>query len=252
MSKAADFARYAARPSRPTRALVIEHDHADPAGLVGAHLAGRGYDVEVFRVVPENRYHDPGVLAEFPDPGAYGVIVAMGAPWSVGDERIAPWLAPELDLLRTAHSRGIPGLLGVCFGGQALAVALGGTVTRAPHRRSAGTGCAPPIPPGPARAVVSMALRPVDHPGDRHPRSGHRRRPRGLHPGRSLASEFHPEADPSLMRLWLDDAGYAEFAAAALTRRRCSPTPAGRAPGAAARAGPADDLFLARSAASLP
>lgn len=252
MSKAADFARYAARPSRPTRALIIEHDHADPAGLVGSHLAGGGYDVEVFRVVPENRYHDPGVLAEFPDPGAYGVIVAMGAPWSVGDERIASWLTPELDLLRTAHGRGIP-VLGVCFGGQALAVALGGTVARAPHPeigwyrlRTADPALVPPGPwfqwhydqwttPSAATPVADTAAG-----------------PQAFTAGRSLALQFHPETDPSLMRLWLDDAGYAEFAAAGLDPEKVLAETCRQAPAAAERARRLIDLFLARSAAMLP
>jgi GMP synthase-like glutamine amidotransferase len=58
--------------------------------------------------------------------------VPMGAPWSVYDhDLIGTWAVPELDLLRAAHTAGVP-VLGICFGGQMLAAAVGGTVSRAP------------------------------------------------------------------------------------------------------------------------
>lgn len=62
----------------------------------------------------------------------YVVVMAMGASPSVNDEVIGPWFDDELALLRDADERGVA-VFGICFGAQALAVALGGTVSRSPH-----------------------------------------------------------------------------------------------------------------------
>jgi len=114
------------------RALFIQHDHASPAGPVADRFLQRGYDVEYFQVVDEADYYDPNVHAEFPDFTAYDVVVPMGAAWGAwDDEGIGRWLGPELDAVRAAHAASVP-MLGICFGGQLLARALGGRVGRAP------------------------------------------------------------------------------------------------------------------------
>ena len=59
----------------------------------------------------------------------YSGLVFMGGPMSVNDE--LPWIAAELDLIRHAVATGVP-VLGHCLGGQLMAKALGGTVTRNP------------------------------------------------------------------------------------------------------------------------
>jgi len=53
----------------------------------------------------------------------------MGGPMSVNDD--LPWIAPALALIRAAVSEGIP-VIGHCLGGQLIAKALGGEVTRNP------------------------------------------------------------------------------------------------------------------------
>ena len=62
-------------------------------------------------------------------PDAYSGLVFMGGPMSVNDD--LPWLAPTFELIRQAVRRDIP-VLGHCLGGQLIAKALGGQVTRAP------------------------------------------------------------------------------------------------------------------------
>jgi GMP synthase-like glutamine amidotransferase len=54
-------------------------------------------------------------------------LVFMGGPMSVNDD--LPWIAPALKLIRAAAGGGVP-VLGHCLGGQLMAKALGGEVTR--------------------------------------------------------------------------------------------------------------------------
>ena len=56
------------------RALVVQQDHVSPAGPVGDRLVERGYDVVEFLVVPADRFDEPGVDVDFPDPLDYDVI----------------------------------------------------------------------------------------------------------------------------------------------------------------------------------
>jgi GMP synthase-like glutamine amidotransferase len=112
------------------RALLIQHDHICTPGFVGERLTDRGFDLVVHQVVDEDRFLSPNVEIEFPDPTEFDAIVPMGAPWSVYDhEAIGTWVPAELRMLRTAHDQQVP-VLGICFGGQLLAAAHGGSVSR--------------------------------------------------------------------------------------------------------------------------
>ena len=192
------------------RVLFVQQDHVSPPGPVGAQFAARGYDVEEFLIVPEHRFDDPDVAVTFPDPTDYDAIVPMGAPWSVYDEpTIGAWILEELSFLRKAHDAGVP-VLGICFGGQALATALGGSVERA---KTAEVGWysietdEPDLvdvgpwfewhhdrwqaPPG-ARVIARTAAA-----------------EQAFVIGRSLAVQFHPELTPTMLQGWLDNGGSA-------------------------------------------
>lgn len=56
-------------------------------------------------------------------------LVLMGGPMSVNDS--LPWIEPSCALIRAAVAAGLP-VLGHCLGGQLIAKALGGTITRNP------------------------------------------------------------------------------------------------------------------------
>jgi GMP synthase-like glutamine amidotransferase len=72
------------------------------------------------------------VVREFPNLADYDVIVPMGAPWGAwDDDRIGNWLAPELEFITKAIDQDVP-IFGICFGGQLLARALGGSVAPGP------------------------------------------------------------------------------------------------------------------------
>jgi GMP synthase-like glutamine amidotransferase len=90
-------------------------------GLVGDWAAARGADVDVL--------HAP-VVSAWPDPSGASAVVALGSDRSVHASK-DPWIAAQLRFLREAHAADVP-VLGICFGGQALAAALGATVSRAP------------------------------------------------------------------------------------------------------------------------
>ena len=112
------------------RGLAVEHDPTGHAAVVGEALERRGVELETFQVVPD--VANPVSDREFPHPGDYDLVVVLGAVWSVYDDaKIGSWIHRELDFVRRAHDSGRP-VLGVCFGGQVLSAALGGTVSRAP------------------------------------------------------------------------------------------------------------------------
>jgi GMP synthase-like glutamine amidotransferase len=115
------------------RALFLQHDHVSPPGPVAERFAHRGYAVvEQVVVAPEN-FHSPNQPFDFPDPREFDALVVMGAPWGAwDDETIGNWLLPEIEWLREADDLGVP-VFGICFGGQLLARAHGGSVARAPR-----------------------------------------------------------------------------------------------------------------------
>ncbi len=114
------------------KALILQHDHASPSGFIGERLVERGFDITEFQVVPQESYDSPGVSVEVPGFVNFDVVVLLGAPWSVYDPIIEPWFELESKEIESARNSGV-GVLGVCFGGQAIAHTFGGTVSRAPH-----------------------------------------------------------------------------------------------------------------------
>ena len=110
---------------------MIQHDHICTPGFVGERFTDRGYDLVLHQVVPEAHFRSPNVETQFPAPTSFDVIITMGAPWSVYDhETIGSWVLPELAMLRAANVDYVP-VFGICFGGQLLAAAHGGSVSRA-------------------------------------------------------------------------------------------------------------------------
>jgi GMP synthase-like glutamine amidotransferase len=186
------------------QALVINPDGNCPAGMVGERLQHHGVELDELVVVD-----DPGRPRSdkaFPDPRSYDLVLAMGSPWSVYDtDTIGTWIGRQVDTLRTAHESEVP-ILGICFGAQALAAALGGSVERAPQAEF-GWGkvesTVPAIAPGPwfqwhvDRFHLPDAVEVLAHneAGTQAYRSG-----------RSLAVQFHPELTVPILQGWLAEA----------------------------------------------
>ena len=194
------------------RLLVVQQDHVSPPGPVGEAFADRGYDVEEFLVVPAASFDAPDVAVDFPDPLGYDAVVPMGAPWSVTDEGIAAWVAAELAMLRRAHAGGVP-VLGICFGGQLLAQALGGSVERAPAPEIGWVGLETDdpalVPAGPWFQWHQDRWTP---PASARELARTRLASQAFVLGRTLAVQFHPELTAAQLEGWLANGGAAWLA----------------------------------------
>lgn len=97
-------------------ALVLQQQDDCPPGALAAWADARGVALTVIR--PDR--------GELPGTDGFDAVVVLGSDRSVNDEQ--PWIADELAWPRGAVAH-LP-VLGICFGAQALAVALGGRVER--------------------------------------------------------------------------------------------------------------------------
>jgi GMP synthase-like glutamine amidotransferase len=70
-----------------------------------------------------------------PDPASLGAVLLTGSASGVYDD--LPWIAPLLEFIRAAAGARVP-QIGICFGHQALAEALGGKVIKSPKGFAAG------------------------------------------------------------------------------------------------------------------
>lgn len=199
------------------KALVVTHEETSRPGFVGDRLVERGIELQVHVMVP-----DTSQPAEFhPLPGdGFDVLVVTGSYFSVYEDAIKPWIGAELDLIRRSHDSGTP-VLGICFGGQALAAALGGSVDRSPeteigwYRISAPNGVDLPISAGPwmewhhdrfhlpegAELLASTEIC-----------------PQLFRMGRSVGTQFHPEISVELASEWLSAASDDYLASVGIVR----------------------------------
>lgn len=104
------------------RALVIQHEEDAPGGHVSDWLSARGVNEDVCLISADGR-----------DANArdYDLVVSLGSECSAYDDAL-PWVAREVALLRDAFAADVP-VLGICFGSQILARALGGQALPAGH-----------------------------------------------------------------------------------------------------------------------
>ncbi|MEM7323897.1 MAG: gamma-glutamyl-gamma-aminobutyrate hydrolase family protein [Actinomycetota bacterium] len=187
------------------RALFIRHDPDAHPGYVGDRVAERGFENVDLAIATSMA--DPNPTVDFGDPGEYDLIVPLGSIWSVYDEEtIGNWIGAELAFLAEAHRRDIP-ILGVCFGGQALAAALGGTVSASPTPevgwRMIESDRPDAIAEGPwmqwhydrftvPEGATELARNAIG--------------PQAFILGRSLGLQFHPEVTEAIVHGWLDGA----------------------------------------------
>ncbi|MDX1893231.1 type 1 glutamine amidotransferase [Mycolicibacterium sp. 050158] len=195
------------------KVLFLYNDPSAPEAMLGDAFDECGYDVATFEVVTAERAADPTFDVTLPDPLSYDAVVPLGSRWSVNDADAGMrWIASELEMARNAHAAGVP-MLGVCFGGQLLARALGGSVARSPSPEigwydveSSRPDLVPSgpwfewhfdrftIPDGAVEIARNVSAS------------------QAFVLGATMGIQFHPEVDEGLLEMWLSGDGGAELA----------------------------------------
>lgn len=182
--------------------LFLRNDPSAPEALLGEVFAESGFDVGTFDVVSPARPDDPVVDVTFPDATDYDVIVTLGARWAADDDSL-PWVGAQMEMLRRALAAGA-GVLGVCFGGQLLARALGGTVGRSPQPEigwhDVHSSDDALVPQGP---WFQWHFDRFTVPPDAIGIAGNDRAVQAFQQGRALGLQFHPEVDVDLVERWI-------------------------------------------------
>jgi GMP synthase-like glutamine amidotransferase len=178
----------------PVDVLVVANStDADP-GYVGERFEDRGH---ALRYVLRDRGEVPTQV-----PAGTGAVLLLGSEWSVHAPVDPDALEAECELVRSAGERGVP-LLGLCYGAQVVAQALGGSVSRAAtpevglvYVESSDEQL---VPPGPWSAFHVDTLQPP--PLARVVARNGCGTQAFVLPG-VLAVQFHPEVRPQVLADW--------------------------------------------------
>ena len=173
--------------------LILQHGVDAPPALLAEWADSRGLEHDVH---PAWREPLP------PDPARYGWIATLGSEHTPGAEGAPAWVDAEIDFLRRALELDVP-VLGLCFGGQALAIAAGGAVAPSEPPQigwyEVSTDDPARIPPGPWLHYHYDQLSPP--PGAEvvaRAAAG----PAAFAIGRSLGLQFHPESTVEIGGAW--------------------------------------------------
>ena len=189
------------------RALIIAHEADGPGGQVAVRLAERGYECHTHVVTTD--VDAPNTSVPFPSFTDYDVVAIMGSIRSLTNKpEIDNWVHEEMDLISEAHDADTP-VLGICFGGQLIAEALGGSVEESPvteigwHEIRPAEGQQNPAGPGPwmqwhhDRIIAppgATVLAETDSATQL------------FTVGKMVGTQFHPEVDYAHVDYWLETA----------------------------------------------
>jgi GMP synthase-like glutamine amidotransferase len=175
------------------KALILQHEEPTPPGFLGEWLDRQNAEVNVFRIDLDDN---------LPDPRDYDMLASLGSEFAAFDDT-KPFIRREATLLKEAVDHDVP-VLGLCFGGQLLARAMGGESFRS-NRAEIGwlpieTNDAELVPAGPwfnwhfdtftlPRGAKLIARSDAG--------------PQAYVLGRSLGLQFHPEVTTEIMEDWV-------------------------------------------------
>jgi GMP synthase-like glutamine amidotransferase len=169
--------------------LILQHGDDGPPARFGEWLRERDLPFVV--------HH----LGELPpaDPHSHAFVASLGSERSAAER--TDWIPGEIDYLRAAVAADVP-VLGLCFGGQALSLALGGGIAVLPAPEIGWISLESDdasIPPGPwlQYHFDLMHVPPGARELARSPAG-----PAAFRHGRHLALQFHPEVDTALVDRW--------------------------------------------------
>ena len=176
------------------KALVLMHGDWGPPGLLAEWLEARGIPYDLHRTYTGS---------PMPSADGYAFIASLGSNRNPNDTH-DPAVAAELLLLREAIESDVP-VLGLCFGGQALAAALGAEVGTAPEPElgwtTIETDDPAAVPPGPwlewhfDRFAVPPGATEIARTGAAS---------QAFRLGRHLGVQFHPESTPEIVARWAE------------------------------------------------
>jgi GMP synthase-like glutamine amidotransferase len=182
--------------TRPQVAF-LQHDPLEAPGVLGSRATELGFEIRNFRI---DHGGDP-----LPDPEKFVAIVMLGSIESVNNTRLG-WVDSERAWITRAIACDVP-VLGVCFGGQLLAQALGGRVVASPEHEVGWMSIRTDdpslvsegpwllwheeavVPPPGALVVARTDVAVQVYLKDRH-----------------VGLQFHPEVTPGLVASWIADA----------------------------------------------
>ena len=106
------------------RAHYLQHVSFEGLGAIEPWLEASGYEIT------HTRFFETTGLT---DPNGIDLLIVMGGPMSVNDEKDFPWLKQEKEFISEAIGMKIP-VLGICLGAQLIASALGAMIYRNPEK----------------------------------------------------------------------------------------------------------------------
>lgn len=191
------------------RCLVIANAADADSGFVGERLRHHGFTLH-----EGHREH----RQDWPDLAGHDLVLSLGSEWSVYWDDVATSVAAEAELIRSAVRAGVP-VLGICFGSQMVAHALGGRVLRATrpevgwHMIETDVGDA--VPAGP---WLQWHYDVFEVPAGLECLARSASGPQVIRGQRLLATQFHPEATETMLARWSAGSGVAELERLGISR----------------------------------
>ncbi|MBM3719948.1 MAG: type 1 glutamine amidotransferase [Actinobacteria bacterium] len=113
---------------RPPIVVALQNAANCPVNLVGQWITQAGLEVRTLHLYAKQPFpHDVAELKKSLAGSPLAGIISLGGSISADDDDVAPWLIGERALLADAISLGVP-VLGLCLGAQLLALSTGGSV----------------------------------------------------------------------------------------------------------------------------